>query len=116
MLPCLGPVVLALRIGSYHGGLAPFYRYSIVGDKFRILVRFSLFALEPFFELLPILLPRIARIIVINRFDKNFIDKGLLPDTPIQIKNGRHIFLKSLGFFRRTSLQLDGSSIPGNIH
>ena len=31
VLPCLGPVVLALRIGSYHGGLAPFYRYSIVG-------------------------------------------------------------------------------------
>ena len=33
VLPCLGPVVLALRIGSYHGGFAPFYRYSIVGDE-----------------------------------------------------------------------------------
>ena len=47
VLPCLGPVVLALRIGSYHGGLAPFYRYSIVGDEigeWTVRLRFCVFA------------------------------------------------------------------------
>ena len=79
---CFGPgiAVLLQKVQELH---------SLRAAAMSIGMAYSIFALEPFFELLPILLPRIARIIVINRFNKNFIDKGLLPGTPIQIKNGR---------------------------
>ena len=47
VLPCLGPVVLASGIGSITGKVAPFYRYSIVGDEIgdgTVRLRFRVFA------------------------------------------------------------------------
>ena len=104
VLPCLGAVVLAFRVGSDHRRLAPFDRYSVVGDEKSVRIRLAIIAL-PFLVLFRsgIVFPHVRR-----EFD--VFKQRFFPRAPVQVQHGGHRLGEDGGVCRIGAVQLGGLS------
>ena len=88
MLPGLGAVVLAFRVGADDGRLAPFHGNPIIGHECGVLSRSTVKA--PAFSV-------VVRSFIVQEHvsrELDLIKQGFFPGTPVEIQDARHGFIK----------------------